>query len=260
MSSDLELALAAADLADRITLSFFRLASLSVGTKPDDSPVSEADTAVEAAVRKLVANEKPVDAVVGEEMGASGEGDRRWIIDPIDGTVNFVHGIPVWATLIALEYGGTIQVGTVSAPALGRRWWAERGHGSFAGEPGGAGDPIRVSGTTDLAEATVSYGCIGDFLHPERVIALAARAKRDRGFGDFWQHMLVAEGCCDVAIDPVTSLWDNAALKVIVEEAGGKFSDFAGIARPDGGNSISTNGLVHDEIVSLLAGEPASQG
>jgi histidinol-phosphatase len=255
MPSDLELALVAADLADRITASFFRRPSLAVREKPDSSPVTEADTAVETAMRELIASERPVDAVVGEEMGVSGSGSRRWVLDPIDGTVNFLRGIPVWATLIALQSEGTVQVGVVSAPALRRRWWAARGQGSFVGSPEEKPERISVSGITALSEATISLGSIRDFRGPARATELARRAKRDRGFGDFWQHMLVAEGCCEVALDPVTSLWDNAALQVIVEEAGGKFTDFSGRARPDGGSSVSTNGLFHEEVIAFLSGE-----
>jgi histidinol-phosphatase len=255
MPSDLDIALAAADLADRITSSFFRHPSLLVHEKPDSSPVTEADTAVEAAVREFIVLERPADAVVGEEMGESGFGSRRWVVDPIDGTVNFVRGVPVWATLIALQSEGTVEVGVVSAPMLRRRWWGARGHGSFAMSPGEQPERISVSGVRALSEATVSSGSLGDFADPARLLEVVKKAKRDRGFGDFWQHMLVAEGCCEVALDPVTSLWDNAALQVIVEEAGGKFTDFSGSARPDGGSSVSSNGLFHDEVIALLAGD-----
>lgn len=183
-------------------------------------------------------------------------GARRWLIDPIDGTVNFVRGVPVWATLIGLEVDGVMQVGAVSAPALGRRWWAARGEGAFAGAPGQNGVPISVSQISELAEATISSSAVGDFPVPERVARLATRVKRDRGFGDFWSHMLVAEGACEGGLDPVVSVWDIAPLQVIVEEAGGKFTDFSGGARLDGGNALSSNGLVHDELVAGLADGP----
>src|ERR1700677_3496150 len=228
MSADLELALQAIDLADRITLSAFRRPSLAVETKADSSPVTEADRATEAAIRELIARERPADAVLGEEMGSTGSGPRRWFIDPIDGTVNFVRGIPIWGTLLGLEVNGSMQVGAVSAPALGRRWWAQRGEGAFAGAPGTAGQRINVSRVPLLGDAAISSGSMADFPAPERLIELAARVGRDRGFGDFWSHMLVAEGCCEVALDPVVSVWDIAALQVIVEEAGGKFTDCAG--------------------------------
>jgi len=254
MALDLELALEACDLADRITLSAFRRPSLAVETKADQSPVTEADKATELAIRQLIGRERPADAVLGEEMGSTGRGERRWVVDPIDGTVQFVHGIPVWATLLALEVEGVMELGVVSAPALGRRWWARRGQGAYAGAPGDAGERISVSGVAGLAEASISCGCIRDFPFPERLVELAAKVRHDRGFGDFWQHMLVAEGACDAALDPVDSLWDIAALQVIVEEAGGRFTDFAGERRLDGGNAVSSNGLVHDYVIAALGG------
>jgi histidinol-phosphatase len=255
MVPDLQLALEAADVAERITLDAFRRPSLHVETKADDSPVSEADRAAERAIRELLTRERPSDAVLGEEMGLSGEGGRRWLLDPIDGTVNFVTGVPVWATLIGLEVDGRIQVGVVSAPALGRRWWAVRGEGAFAAGPGGQPQRLHVSSVSELSEATITSSCVGDFEDPARVARLAARVKRDRGFGDFWNHMLVAEGACDVGLDPVVSVWDVAALQVIVEEAGGRFTDFSGQARLDGASAISSNGLLHDQVLAALAAE-----
>jgi len=253
LPSDLEIALAAADLADRFTLSMFRQASLKVETKADSSPVTEADRGAEAVVRQWIARERPGDAVLGEEMGSAGTGSRRWLVDPIDGTVNFVRGIPVWATLLGLEVDGAMQVGVASAPALGRRWWASRGEGAFAGAAGSRGERLRVSAVDELASSTISCGGVGYFAEPELVVRLLARAERDRGFGDFWQHMLVAEGALEVALEPLASIWDIAALQVIVEEAGGKFTDLAGVRRLDGGNAISSNGLFHDEIARALA-------
>lgn len=255
VASDLQLALTAADVADRVTLSSYRRPDLAVETKADRSPVSEADRAVEAAVRDLIARERPGDAVLGEEMGTTGGGARRWVLDPIDGTVNFVRGVPVWATLVALEVDGTVQVGVASAPALGRRWWARRGEGAFAAVPGGSGERIHVSAVESLADCAISSGCIQHYADPQRLVELALKVKHDRGFGDFWQHMLVAEGAFDAALEPVCSLWDVAALQVIVEEAGGKFTDFSGARRLDGGNAVSSNGLVHDEVVRAVCGE-----
>jgi histidinol-phosphatase len=251
---DLQLALRAADLADRITLPGFRRPSLQVETKPDHTPVSEADRGAEAAIRGLLARERPADSVLGEEAGSTGSGARRWVIDPIDGTVNFVRGIPVWATLIGLEVDGLMQVGVASAPALGRRWWALRGEGAFAAAPGEPGERIKVSTVADLAEAAISSSSARDFPDPERYLEVALRAGRDRGFGDFWSHVLVAEGACEAALDPVVSVWDVAALQVIVEEAGGKFTDFSGQSRLDGGSALSSNGLVHAEVIALLSG------
>ena len=260
MRHDLELALLAANIADAITLAAFRRPDLAVETKPDHTPVSEADRAAEAAVRQFMARERPADAVIGEEMGSTGAGSRRWVIDPIDGTASFVRGIPVWATLLALEVNGVMEVGVVSAPALGRRWWAERHGGAFAGSLDGTGEPIKVSTVDRLGDAQVSVGRIADFPAPERVVELASLAGRDRGYGDFWSHMLVAEGASEVGLDPVVSLWDVAALQVIVEEAGGKFTDFSGQARLDGGSAVSSNGLLHDEVIALLSrGRPVAR-
>jgi histidinol-phosphatase len=254
MSADLELALQAIDLADKITLSAFRRPSLAVETKADSSPVTEADRGAEAAIRELIARERPADAVLGEEMGSTGSGVRRWFIDPIDGTVNFVRGIPVWATLLGLEVDGSMQLGAVSAPALGRRWWAERGEGACAAAQGERGERISVSSVADLSGAGISSASMADFPEPGRLVELAQKVKRDRGFGDFWSHMLVAEGACEVGLDPVVSVWDIAPLQVIVEEAGGKFTDFAGARRLDGGTALSSNGLVHDHVIAALSG------
>ncbi len=258
MSADLELALQAIDLADSITLQAFRRPSLLVETKADSSPVTEADRGTELAIRELIARERPGDAVLGEEMGSSGSGARRWFIDPIDGTVNFVRGIPVWATLLGLEVDGSMQIGAVSAPALGRRWWAQRGEGAFAASARQQAERIVVSGVAELSSSGISSASIADFPAPARLVELAQKVKRDRGFGDFWSHMLVAEGSCEVGLDPVVSVWDIAPLQVIVEEAGGKFTDFAGARRLDGGTALSSNGLVHDDVVAALSGNRPS--
>ncbi len=263
--ADLALALRLADRADELTVPAFRSADLVVDTKPDLTPVTDADRTVETALRAVISSERPGDAVVGEEYGTSGSGSRRWIVDPIDGTKNFVRGIPVWATLIALEVDGALSVGVVSAPALGRRWWAGRGLGAFAGpcpaapaaDAGSVGTPIRVSAVSSLSDAQLTGASLTNYdAHGgvERYLALARACWRDRAFGDFWSHMLVAEGACDIAVDPVVSLWDLAALQVIVEEAGGRFSDIDGAPRPDGGSAVSTNGLVHDAALAILGG------
>ena len=259
MGTDLQLALLAADLADAVTLEAFRRSSLAVELKADDTPVSEADRGAEAVIRQLLEQERPGDAVLGEEMGgkemaSAGGTSRRWVLDPIDGTANFVRGVPVWATLIGLEVDGVMKVGVVSAPALGRRWWAEQGSGAFAGPPGEPGEPIKVSDTSQLSDATISFGCVGDFSDGMKLLGLISKVKRDRGFGDFWSHMLVAEGACEVGLDPVVAIWDVAALRVIVEEAGGKFTDFSGADRHDGSSAISSNGLVHEEVLGFLSG------
>ena len=243
MGADLTLALSLADTADAISEPRFRT-DLVIETKADLTPVTEVDRAVEAKLRRILAAERPDDAILGEEEGVAGAGPRRWILDPIDGTRNYARGIPVWATLIALEADGLVEVGVVSAPSLGRRWWAERGSGAFA-----AGERIHVSKVSTVEEAVLSFSIANS------VPAIARRAWHARGLGDFWAHMLVAEGAVDGAVDAIgISEWDLAAVQVIVEEAGGRFSDFAGRARIDGGSAISSNGLLHDELVAAVTG------
>lgn len=257
LDDDLDLALDLADGADEMTTAAYRSSSLQVETKPDLTPVTDADREVEAAIRRHLAGERPGDAVVGEEHGSTGEGSRRWIVDPIDGTKNFVRGIPVWATLIALEVDDEVAVGVVSAPALGRRWWAARGRGAWACDPGEEAEPLSVSGVAQLADAQLSGASLTHWdrhVGRDRYLALVDACWRDRAFGDFWSHVLVAEGACDIALDPVVSLWDLAALQPIVEEAGGRFTDLSGIARPDGGSAVSTNGLLHDAALGILGG------
>jgi histidinol-phosphatase len=242
MSPDLELALRLADAADGISTPLFR-SGLAVETKADLSPVTQADRGIEAELRALLSAERPDDGILGEEEGATAGGSRRWVIDPIDGTRNYSRGIPVWATLVALEDTGSVRVGVVSAPALGRRWWAERGGGAFAD-----GVPVRVSSVGRIEDAVLSFAI------EDGVPSVAQRAWHARGFGDFWAHMLVAEGVVDGAIDAIgVSEWDLAAVQVIVEEAGGRFSNAAGEARIDSGTAISTNGLLHDELLAALA-------
>jgi len=242
---DLLLALRLADASDAITMRHFQSATLGVRTKSDQTPVSEADEAVERMIRERLARERPNDAIVGEEFG-SAEGDRRWIIDPIDATKNYVRGIPVFATLIALEN----EVGVVSAPALGRRWWASRGDGAFCN-----GATIHVSAIGDLGAAQIGYDDVAGFEQHglgEKFLALIRRCGRERGFGDFWTHMLVAEGAIEIAVEPHIAHWDMAAVQVIVEEAGGRFTSLAGEARADGGSALSTNGLLHDAVLEAL--------
>ncbi len=251
MNPDLRLALEMADAADAITVPRFRSGDLVVQTKPDATPVSAADRAVEEELRRLLALHRPGDGVLGEEYGEVPSGHRRWIIDPIDGTANYVRGIPVWATLIALEEAGEITLGVASAPLLGRRWWAARGAGAW-----GNAEPLRVSAVGSLADAQLSYGSLVTFEecgYGPQGEALGRRCRRTRGFGDFWMYMLVAEGGVDLAVDPIASLWDLAAPKVIVEEAGGRFTDFAGASRADGHNAVASNGLIHDGALAVLA-------
>lgn len=242
MSPDLALALELADAADAIALAHFRT-GLTVERKADRTPVTQADRAVETELRRLLADARPDDAVLGEEHGASGAGARRWLLDPIDGTRNYARGIPVWATLIALLEDEVVCLGLVSAPALGRRWWAERGEGAFAD-----GGRIAVSSVATVDDSVLC------FAFEEELQPIARRAWHARGFGDFWAHMLVAEGAVDGAFDAVgVREWDLAAVQVIIEEAGGRFSDFAGVSRIDGGTAISSNGLLHDALLAAVS-------
>jgi histidinol-phosphatase len=231
----------------------FRASDLAVETKPDLTPVSEADRAVEVALRRRLAEERPDHGVLGEELGdTAGAGGWRWLVDPIDGTKNYVRGIPVWGTLLALQHHGRTVVGVVSAPALGRRWWAARGGGAFAD-----GDPIRVSAVADLADACLSYDEVVAFDRlglADAFLALGRRVWRVRGYSDFWAHMLVAEGAVDVAVhaEPGVHLWDLAPLKIIVEEAGGRFTDLTGEVTDNGGSAVASNGLLHDEVLAAF--------
>ena len=250
MHADLAFALELADLADAITTERFQADDLAVETKPDLSPVTEADRAVEQVLRKRIGEERPGHGVVGEELGADEGGTARWILDPIDGTKNYVRGLPVWASLIALERDGRVEVGVVSAPALHRRWWAARGHGSFVN-----GRRIHVSRIADLGDAVLSYASLTSWERHgmgEEFFALARACWRTRGFGDFWSHMLVAEGGADLAVEPEVEVWDLAAPQVIVEEAGGRFTNLDGIPTPAGGSVVSSNGLLHDRVLATL--------
>jgi histidinol-phosphatase len=243
-------------MADRMTLDRYLAADLLVETKPDLTPVSEADTAVEHAIRERLAAAVPADAVVGEEFGASTtpEGTRRWILDPIDGTKNYVRGIPVWATLIALEDEGELTVGVVSAPALHRRWWAARGRGAFVVD-GLSEEPrqIHCSGVRQLADAQLCVsGLNGWETRPEVFLALQSACWRTRGFGDFWGYMLVAEGAADICCEAVVSLWDLAAPQMVLEEAGGRFTDLGGEHRADGGDALATNSWLHEAALQIV--------
>jgi histidinol-phosphatase len=232
---DLEFALSLADEADVLTMRRFRALDLAVETKADLTPVTEADRAVEQALRARIKSERG-DAVAGEEYGVE-EGDVRWWLDPIDGTKQYARGIPIWATLIALERGGAIVVAVVSAPALGHRWWAERGGGAFLDEA-----PIRVSQVARLEDAYVSTTSLRGF---PRFAELAERVAVGRTYTDFWQYMLVAEGRIEAGSDTIMHPWDVAAPRLIVEEAGGRFSE-------DPGLYLFSNGFLHDELRGWL--------
>jgi histidinol-phosphatase len=251
VAEDLALALELADLADSMTIDRFGAADLVVETKPDLTPVTEADTAVERAVRERVAAVRPGDVVVGEEYGTpSNDSARRWIIDPIDGTKGYVRGLPVWATLLELT------VGVVSAPALGRRWWASRGSGAFV-RSGDLGDAqkLRVSDVRELSDAQLCFGGLEEWEQVGRVESLMELGRacwRSRGFGDFWGYMIVAEGGAEIMLDPIVSVWDLAAPLVIVEEAGGRFTDFSGARTAGGGDALGTNGHVHAAALAIV--------
>ncbi|MCZ7536548.1 MAG: histidinol-phosphatase [Acidimicrobiia bacterium] len=255
VDSYLALALDLVDLADEITMRLFRATDLVVSTKPDNTPVTEADHAVEQAIREHLAIYAKEHAILGEEFGydETDDSEYRWIIDPIDGTKSYLRGVPIWATLVGLEWGGEMVVGVVSAPALHTRWWAGRGLGAFRD-----GDPIHVSAVEAIEDAHISFSwdTTERFEHGRfdtNVMALARRCWRSRSLGDFWQHVLVAEGALDAAAEPVISPWDVAALQPIIEEAGGRFSDLSGAARIDGGSIVCTNGRLHEAVLSALA-------
>jgi histidinol-phosphatase len=235
-----------ADIADVITMGRFRALDLRVETKPDLSPVSEADRAAEEAIRDRVRSSDRGEGVLGEEFGDDG-GDVKWIVDPIDGTTSYVRGVPIWGTLLALERDGAVELGLVSAPALGRRWWAIRGEGAFAN-----GERCRVSSVSRIEDCAITTTSARSM--PDGWRTLVQRAWSNRGLGDFWQYCLVAEGSVDIACDSVMHVWDYAAVQILVEEAGGRCTTFTGGEPEERGSFVATNGLLHDEAVALLGG------
>ncbi|GAB3815548.1 histidinol-phosphatase [Micromonospora zhanjiangensis] len=260
-ADDLALAHVLADTADSISTTRFRALDLNVDTKPDLTPVTDADTAVEQAIRSTLARTRPRDGVLGEEFGGgtapAGRGTRRWVIDPIDGTKNFVRGVPIWATLIALLEDDRPVLGLVSAPALGRRWWAATGHGAYAGRHPTSASPIRVSRVRRLADASLCYSSLTGWEERGRLdgmLDLIRRSWRSRAYGDFYGYMLLAEGAVDAMVEPELSLWDLAALIPIVTEAGGTFTDLAGRPGP-GENAVASNGPLHPDLLARL-GDP----
>jgi histidinol-phosphatase len=258
-ADDLSLAHLLADTADSISMARFRALDLHVESKPDLTPVSDADTAVEKAIRATLARARPRDGVLGEEFGmseaAAGHGTRHWVIDPIDGTKNFIRGVPIWGTLIALMEEDKPVVGLVSAPALGRRWWAATGHGAYAGKHTAAATRIRVSGVSRLADASFCYSSLHSWEETGRLepmLDIMRQVWRSRAYGDFYGYMLLAEGAVDAMVEPELSLWDIAALIPIVLEAGGAFTDLDGQPGPGGGSAIASNGKLHDDLLTLL--------
>jgi histidinol-phosphatase len=258
LTDDLRLAHLLADDADSITMSRFRALDLRVTTKPDLTPVTDADTAVEEALRRTLSRARPRDAVHGEELDDTGWGPRRWVIDPIDGTKNFVRGVPVWGTLIALMINDQVAVGVVSAPALSRRWWASLGGGAYAGKSLMSPTPCRVSQVAEVEDASLSYASIGGWVEAglgQPFVDLLRTCWRTRAYGDFWSYMLVAEGAVDIACEPDLSLHDMAACSIIVTEAGGRFTDLDGRPGPHGPGACATNGLLHDAVLQQLSGK-----
>ena len=260
-TDDLALAHVLADTADAIAMPRFRSQDLKVTEKPDATPVTDADTAVEKALRSALARSRPRDGVLGEEYGASvaaaGPSQRQWIIDPIDGTKNFLRGVPIWATLIALMDGNEPVVGLVSAPALNRRWWAAKNLGSYAGRRRDSATQLHVSGVSRLADASFSFSDLVGWEQAgklDAILDITRRVWRSRAYGDFYGYMLVAEGAVDIMVEPELSLWDLAALVPIVTEAGGTFTDLTGRPGPGGGSAVATNGKLHAEIIDRLSG------
>jgi len=284
-ADDLKLAHELADIADKISTARFLATDLKIETKPDLTPVTDADQEIEREIRKILEKQRAADGITGEEFGKSPIAtNRRWIIDPIDGTKNYVRGVPVWATLIALMEGDEVVVGVVSAPALFRRWFSQKDGGAYLQLGGGTSlqlgsgstqtnsdtssqmqsvRKLSVSGISKLADASLS---ISTFATPnvlgrndgwgdkqKGLLFLADQLWRVRGYGDFWSHLLVAEGAIDIAAEPSLALWDMAPLSLIVKEAGGRFSDFMGVDGPNGANAVSTNGLLHAEVLGIFA-------
>ncbi len=277
---DLHLAHRLADAADAISLARYQSLDLVIETKPDATPVTDADRAVEKEIRALLERERPSHLIIGEEFGgkelleSAEPGKRFWIIDPIDGTKNFLRGVPTWATLIAMgevDSSGkkSVTIGVVSSPAMGRRWWAERGGGAYVTERFASASPLRgdqgsstasstrrinVSKVSSLDDASLSYSeLLGWESKRKSFVSLLDEVWRTRALGDFLSHMFVAEGAVDIAAEPTLALWDMAALAVIVEEAGGRYSSLDGVEGPFGASGVSSNGRLHQEFLSRLS-------
>ncbi|MHA6695705.1 histidinol-phosphatase [Homoserinimonas sp. A520] len=255
LADDLALAHELADAADEISATRFRALDLEVATKPDRTPVTDADRAVEHAIRGRLAADRADDSILGEEFGTEGSSSRQWIIDPIDGTANYLRGVPVWATLIALAIDGTPTVGVVSAPALGKRWWAATGSGAWVRDVDGE-RRMRVSAVSRLADASISYNSIQQWDahgHLDQLVALTRQVWRTRAYGDMWSYMMLAEGLIDVAGEYDLQPYDMAALVPIVEEAGGRFTSMAGRPGPWHGSALATNTLLHDAVLQVVS-------
>ncbi len=258
LADDLALALRLADAADAVAMQRFDASDLRIDTKPDRTHVTEADLATERAIRQILDAERPADSVLGEEYGTSGDTARRWVIDPIDGTHNYMRGIPVWATLIALTVDGVPQVGVVSQPALGRRWWAATGHGAWTTTVTGETRRIRVSAIDDVAASSISFQSIEQWDDVDLLPTLERLSRavwRDRGYGDALPYMWLAEGRLELVAEFGVKEYDIAAIAPIVREAGGTFTAFDGSDRLDAESSLATNGVLHDAFLELLHGE-----
>lgn len=256
MADDLALALALAAEADLISLDRFHAIDLVVQTKPDRTPVTDADQAVERSIVATLEAARPDDSILGEEYGTRGSGSRQWIIDPIDGTANFLRGVPIWGTLIALAIDGVPVVGVVSSPALGERWWAASGHGAWVQHQGKSAQPLRVSGVSDMADASLSYNSITGWDQAGRLddmVALTRSVWRSRAIGDMWSYMLLAEGALDIVGEFDLQPYDMAALIPIIEEAGGRFTSIDGQPGPWHGTALASNGLLHDAALAVLS-------
>ncbi|MBM7515546.1 inositol monophosphatase family protein [Nocardioides nitrophenolicus] len=254
-TDDLRLAHLLADDADSLTQARFRALDLHVMSKPDLTPVTDADQAVEESIRRTLSKARSRDAVTGEEQGTSGHSQRRWIVDPIDGTKNYVRGVPVWATLISLVVDDEVVLGVVSAPALQRRWWASAGQGAWTGKSLMKATACQVSDVRRLEDASFSYSSISGWEDRglgEDMLALMRRVWRTRAYGDFWSYMLLAEGAVDIAAEPELEVYDMAALDIIVREAGGRFTSLEGHDGPWGGNALASNGHLHEAALSFL--------
>ncbi len=258
-TDDLRLAHVLADDADSLSTERFKALDLHVMTKPDLSPVTDADKAVEEAMRSKLARVRSRDAFYGEESGTTGSSHRQWVVDPIDGTKNFVRGVPVWATLIALLVDGEVVLSVISAPMLNRRWWASLGDGAWTGKSLFKASRCQVSDVSRLEDASFSYASIDgweDIDRLEEFLSLSRRCWRTRGYGDFWSYMLLAEGAVDLAAEPSLELYDMAALDIIVREAGGLFTSLEGEPGPHGGNVLASNGRLHDQALAFLGRVP----
>jgi histidinol-phosphatase len=252
---DLELALALADAADEISLARFQALDLKIETKPDRTPVTDADQSVEKKIREMISQLAPADIVIGEEFENTGSSTRAWIVDPIDGTANFLRGLPIWATLIALRIDSTITTSVVSAPAMGRRWWASKGEGAFTRDVDGSVRKLSVSAVSDLSDSYISYNSIQQWQRigkEKNIETLSQQVWRIRAFGDFLSYMYVAEGAIDAASEPDLKIYDIAALVPIVQEAGGRFTDLTGELSEHSSTVLASNGLIHEAIRAEL--------